>query len=152
MESRMIISNETLLPEVADLLAEGYSVVLMTKGNSMLPFIIGDRDSVEMLAKKKYETGDIVFAKTSGSNWVLHRIKTISSEKVILKGDGNLCGTERCTPADVAGSVRFIIKRKGRKVDVNSASFLRMSKCWNSLPAIVQRYFLGFYRRITKIL
>lgn len=152
MESRMEISNETLLPEVAELLAEGNSVVLMTKGNSMLPFIIGDRDSVDMLAKEKYEKGDIVLARISSSQWVLHRIKAISSEKVILKGDGNLCGTERCTPADVAGSVRFIIKRKGRKVDVNSASFLRMSKCWNSLPAIVQRYFLGFYRRITKIL
>ena len=39
--NKMVVPNEILLEEAADLLARGIEVILMTKGNSMLPFIRG---------------------------------------------------------------------------------------------------------------
>ena len=152
MSEKRIIPNEIMLPEVTRLLSEGNSVIIMTKGTSMLPFIIGDRDSVELVAKGKYVAGDIVLAKIAESRWVLHRIIDISGENVLLKGDGNLDSTERCTVGDVAGAVRFIIGPRGRKKDASAPGFVRRSGCWRKLPRIVRRYSLGVFRRIIKLI
>lgn len=40
------VPNSVLLPEVERLLREGRRVTLRTRGHSMLPFIVGGRDSV----------------------------------------------------------------------------------------------------------
>lgn len=39
------VPNSVLLPEVERLLREGRRVTLRTRGHSMLPFIVGCRDS-----------------------------------------------------------------------------------------------------------
>ena len=44
----MIVPNAILLAEVSALVQEGKQVELLTKGCSMLPFIVGDRDSVRL--------------------------------------------------------------------------------------------------------
>ena len=43
---KLILPNEILMGEVERLLSQGTAVTIMTKGNSMLPFIVGERDSV----------------------------------------------------------------------------------------------------------
>ena len=45
---KVVVPNAILLGEVKSLLAEGKDVVIPTKGNSMLPFIRGGRDSVNL--------------------------------------------------------------------------------------------------------
>lgn len=144
---KVILPNAVMLGEVASLLAEGRSVVILPTGNSMLPFIIGGKDNVELKMKEPRE-GDIVLASLSPGTYVLHRIKSLDGDLVTLKGDGNLEGVEHCGTADVCGTVCAILHRSGRRVDCTSAGFARRSARWAALPRTVRRYLLAILRRI----
>ena len=50
----------------------------------MLPFIVGDRDSVELDRKDSYAAGDIVLARVEGKRWVLHRLVSIAGDEAVL--------------------------------------------------------------------
>ena len=143
--SRMQITlpNEILLEEVAALLAEGRDVELMTKGTSMLPFIVGGRDSV-ILRKKacnSLQPGDIVLARRSPGNYVLHRIVAVNEEEVTLRGDGNVSGTEKVGVKDILGKVVAIVGPSGRKRIPGSAYL------WRQSSPFVRRCVLALYRR-----
>ena len=143
--SRMQITlpNEILLEEVASLLAEGREVEMMTKGTSMLPFIVGDRDSVIMgkEAGGCPKPGDIVLARRSPGNYVLHRIISVDGDRVTLRGDGNVFGTETVDRMDILGKVTAVVSPSGRKRVPRNAYFWR-----NSAP-FARRCFLALYRR-----
>lgn len=139
----MKLPNEILLEEVASLLAEGRDVELMTKGTSMLPFIIGGRDSV-ILRKKSTGSplpGEIVLARRSPGNYVLHRIVAVNGEAVTLRGDGNVSGTETVSVKDILGKVEAIVGPSGRK-RVPGNAYL-----WRHSNPFVRRCALALYRR-----
>ena len=144
MSEKKIIPNDILLGEATDLLARGIEVVLMTKGNSMLPFIRGEKDSVRLKKLDSYGVGDIVLAHirdARGARYVLHRIISMDGDKLTLMGDGNLIGTESCMISDISGTVMEIIRPGDRGKKVNKATIWR-----KLLP--VRRYLLAIYRRI----
>lgn len=145
--NKLLVPNDLLLGEVSRMLNDGHKVVIMTKGVSMLPFIVGDRDSVELEKRDSYRIGDIVLARVENKRWVLHRLVSMEWDKAVLKGDGNLVGIERCAIGDIAGAVTFIIRPKG-KTDCSSRKFARKSRRWKELPYIVRRIILGIYRRL----
>lgn len=144
---KMTLPNEVLLPEVAELLAQGREVELMTKGSSMLPFIVGDRDSVRLVAGE-YSVGEAVLAEIAPGRFVLHRVIEIDGERVTLKGDGNLVGTEHCLLKDVKGKAIAVVRPSGRAVDFAGPRALARARRWNRLPYWVRRYFLAIYRRL----
>lgn len=136
-----------MLGSVKGMLDDGHKVVLMTRGNSMLPFIVGDRDSVELEKRPSYSCGDIVLAYTSDGRWVLHRVDSKLDGGFVLRGDGNLRGTERCQDVDVAGAVcRIITPRK--EIDCSADGFAKRSRFWKKQPYAVRRVILGIIRRI----
>lgn len=142
----VMLSNERLLGEVSTLLSEGKSVTLRAKGNSMLPFIVGGRDSVILKKKDKYRIKDIVLAEISSSQYVLHRIVAINEDQVTLMGDGNLSVTEQCSETNIHGYVTVICKKK-KKVNCNSKIELFKVILWKVLIPI-RRYLLAIYKRI----
>ena len=143
--SRMQITlpNEILLEEVASLLDEGREVELMSKGTSMLPFIVGGRDSV--ILKKEAGVpplpGDIALARRSTGNYVLHRIISVDGDKVTLRGDGNVFGTEIICRKDILGKVMAVVGPSGRR-RVPGNAYL-----WRNLSPFVRRCALALYRR-----
>ena len=144
-QSRMQITlpNEILLEEVATLLDEGREVEIMSKGTSMLPFIVGGRDSV-ILRKEAtgvQKPGDIVLARRSPGNYVLHRLISVDGDRVTLKGDGNVFGTEIVGRKDILGRVIAVVKPSGRKCVPGNAYL------WRNLNPFVRRCFLALYRR-----
>ncbi|RNC64562.1 S24/S26 family peptidase [Proteiniphilum sp. X52] len=140
------LSNEVMLPEVARMLSEGKQVTIRAKGNSMLPFIVGGKDSVVLEGKGLYGVGDIVLAEIRPKLFVLHRILKIDDEQVTLMGDGNISGMEQCRRENICGRVITII-HKGRQIDCDSKKSHRKARLWKSLLP-VRRYLLGIYRRI----
>ncbi|MGM9787938.1 MAG: S24/S26 family peptidase [Candidatus Cryptobacteroides sp.] len=142
----MIVPNDILFAEISELLKEGKTVNFKVKGVSMLPFIVGDRDSVS-LKDLPFEEGDAVLAQLPSSVYVLHRVLKIDGDKVTLKGDGNLQGTEHCRLEDVKGKVLAVLK-KGERVEVDTSSYKKRVRRWNSLPYIIRRIYLAIYRRI----
>ena len=144
----IILPNEVLLPQVADLLARGKEVELRTKGSSMLPFIVGERDSVRLQAATDYRVGDVVLAQLPGGRFVLHRVHKIEGECVTLKGDGNLDGTESCTLDCLRGQATAVVRPSGKTVDLRSPRERGRARRWGALPRFVRRYYLAIYRRL----
>ena len=142
---KRIISNDVLVPEIARLVAEGSKVAFTPKGVSMLPFIRGERDTVILTAPDSLHKGDIVLAK-AGKSYVLHRIIDIRDEELILMGDGNLVGIERCKHHDVLAMAEKIIKGK-KEIYCHSKRFMRNSEIWQLLKPL-RRWILAVYKRI----
>lgn len=144
----IVIPNAVILGEVSRMLSEGHSVVLMTKGGSMLPFIRGGKDSVELVRADSYGPYEIVLAEVTEGHYVLHRILSVEGSAVVLKGDGNLRGTETCRVDDIKGRVVKIISRKGKETDCLAAGFERRSRRWVHMPYLCRRVLIAIYRRI----
>ena len=140
----IILPNSLLLGEVSALLAEGHPVVLMTKGNSMLPFIRGDKDSVRLVAAEEYKTGQAVLAQIGPGHYVLHRLVEIDGENVTLQGDGNLRGREHCRRSDICGVVTQVLRPGGKTAGPRDDCAAK----WRRLPYIIRRVVLAIYRRI----
>lgn len=146
MMERRILPNDLLLGEVSRLVAEGEKVTLKTKGVSMLPFIVGGRDSVVLQRPQELEVGMIVLAEVSKGTYLLHRIISLKDDEVVLMGDGNIAGVERCRVADVKAMAVSILK-KGKTTDVNGKRHQRQARIWRSLLP-VRRWILAVYRRL----
>lgn len=146
---RVVLANDVLLPEVIRLLGEGENVKLRVKGHSMLPFIVGGRDSVILSKTELLHKGDIALAHLADGRYVLHRILAIAGERVTLMGDGNLYDTEECRRQDIAG-IAVKILRNGIYIDCTSPGECRKATLWEVLKPL-RRYLLGIYRRIEKL-
>ena len=142
MSEYMVVENDILLDEVGRLLCEGHEVIIMTKGSSMHPFIIGEKDSVALQKRPELNLRDVVLAQVRKGVYVLHRIIAIDGDELTLMGDGNLYGVEKCRRKDVAGTAVAIIKSSGKRCGIPSA------KLWLKIKPSLRRYFLAAYRRI----
>ena len=149
----LLVPNEPFLDQVSEMLADGHLVTIRTKGNSMLPFIRGSRDCVELERCDRAEVGDIVLARIPcmGNErhyrYVLHRIIGVDGSRVTLMGDGNIKGTEHCRLEDISGKVVCIIKENGRRKDCRSSASFRRARLWRRLLPL-RKYLLCIYRRI----
>lgn len=142
----MTVPNGILLPEVEKLLNEGIVLTLKVKGNSMLPFIVGDRDSVVLAKAGLPQEGDMVLARLAYGQYVIHRIVHLQGDEVTLMGDGNLQGTEHCRVSDICGKV-IRLHRNGRYVEVDAPFERYKAVLWQRLRP-VRRYLLAAYRRM----
>lgn len=140
------VPNAELIPAIGKLIEEGQEVIFKPKGMSMLPFIRGGRDSVLLRKADELKVGDIALAEICEGRYVIHRVEKIEGETVILMGDGNLVGRERCRRKDVIAIAVKIIK-SNREIDCQSQKHLRNAEIWKRLLP-VRRYLLAIYRRI----
>ena len=143
---KVVLPNQLLLAEVSRLVSEGESVVLMTKGYSMLPFIVGEKDSVRLEKVGELFPGLIVLAEITPGHYVLHRLVSVKDDQVVLMGDGNLKGCEVCSRMQVKAMAVSILKADGKEVDCLSARHLRRAALWSRLLP-VRRWLLAFYHR-----
>lgn len=121
-------------------------VVLPVRGTSMLPFIIGDVDSVELVKTQSVEVGDVILARINGCRYVVHRVIKVDGDNVQLMGDGNLGGDEHCKISDVAAKAEYVISPSGRRAYLYSPWRVRASRFWWKIKPI-RRWILAIYRR-----
>ena len=141
-----VLPNNELLLDLIKLVNEGQRVILPVKGNSMLPFIIGGRESVELVKPKTVAVGDVVLAWINGSRFVVHRIIRIEGNQVQLMGDGNITAEEYCTISDVKARAEYVITPHGKRRYLYTPQRLRFSRLWSKLLP-VRRWILAVYRR-----
>ena len=142
------VQNEVFLPHVVALVNEGHSVTITARGNSMMPFIHDGRDSlIFSRIEDRVRVGDAVLAELSKGVFVCHRIVDINGEKVTLRGDGNIRGTETCTVDGVKALLVGVV-RNGKTVNLkNSKAWHVYSMVWPRLLPI-RRYLLALYRLV----
>ena len=84
------ISDDEIIKSAIKLVNEGLRVTFPVKGYSMLPFIIGGKESVDLVKPIDIQVGHVVLAWVEGCRYVVHRIIQIDGDKVVLMGDGNI--------------------------------------------------------------
>lgn len=141
-----VLPNNEILRDLIQLVNEGQRVVLPVKGNSMLPFIIGGRESVELVKPETVAVGDVVLAWINGCRFVVHRIIRINDDQVQLMGDGNITADEYCPLSDVKARAEYVIAPNGKRRYLYTPQRLRFSRFWSKLLP-VRRWILAIYRR-----
>ena len=145
-EQRKEIPNRVLLGLARDMIREGHTATISVKGFSMRPFLEHCRDRVILEAPGELAVGDAVLAEIAPGHYVLHRIIAIEGDDVTLMGDGNVCGTEHCRRADVAGVVTHYLRPKRTLLATDPALKRRIRRWRRLLP--IRRYLLFIYRAI----
>ena len=141
--------NSKLFPFIISEIENGHTVTLQLKGVSMRPFLENDRDVAMLTKPGQARVGDPVLAEIRPGHYVLHRIREINGEDLVLMGDGNL-GCENCKVSDIRASVIAFYRKGSKKMDrIDGWKWRTYSWIWTRLPIYpVRRYLLAFYRRI----
>jgi hypothetical protein len=140
------VSDNEIIQSAIKLVNEGLRVTFPVKGYSMLPFIIGGKESVDLIKPTNIQTGQVVLAWVEGCRYVVHRIIQIDGDKVILMGDGNIAGVEHCLLSDIAALAVNVVTPKGKHNDLYAPWRIKASRLWwHLLP--IRRWILAIYRR-----
>ena len=141
------LKDNKIIQEAVKLVEDGICVTLPVDGRSMLPFIIGGKDSVLLEKPGKIEIGDVVLAWVEECRFVVHRIIAIKDDEVTLMGDGNIIGVERCRLDDIKATVTYVVDKKGRRRNIKDRKHRWGSNVWCKLRP-VRRYLLFIYKHI----
>ena len=136
----MQIENAILIPEMDRLMREGHEVQFTPRGESMRPFIEGDRDSVTLVRPEAVQVGDILLCEIAPQHYVLHRLIAIDGEHLTLMGDGNITGEEHCLRSQVIGKVIAVTRPNGHTRCPGNG------RLWRELLP-VRKYLLKIYRK-----
>lgn len=157
MTEKLVIDNDTLFENVIHLMREGREVIIPVKGYSMNPLIRQDKDLVILEGVengtpsssgmiKRVRPYDIVLFRYN-NKFILHRILSIDGNNVIIQGDGNIQGVEKCKLENIYGRATKILINGKKELDPYSKRSIRLFKIWKFLSPI-RRYILGVYRRL----
>ena len=141
------MNDNGFIEEAVRLMQKGVTVTFPVTGQSMLPFIIGGKESVILRRPGVIDVGDVVLAWVDGNRYVVHRIIKLDYDRVTLMGDGNVKGTEHCLLKDVKARVTHVVSADNKKRDLYSRWRVRAAKLWYWLRPI-RRYLLAIYRRL----
>lgn len=141
------MKDSVIIEEASRLVSEGLCVTLPVNGQSMLPFIIGGKESVILQKPENLKVGHVVLAWVDGNHYVVHRIKAIDGTAITLTGDGNLGLLEHCQLSDVRALATHVVDPQGRRRDLYTNWRMRAVYVWNLLFPL-RRYILGVNRRI----
>lgn len=141
------MTDNEIIEEAVRLVEDGVSVTLPVNGNSMLPFIIGGKESVILQKPEQLIVGDVVLAWADGYRYVVHRIIHIDGDNVTLMGDGNLIGTEHCFLNDIKAVATHVVDAKERTHYLYNRWRKSAAKIWFWLRPM-RRYLLAIYRRL----
>ena len=140
------MTDYDIIEEAIRLVREGVNVTLPVKGLSMLPFIIGGKESVILHRPGLIDVGDVVLAWVDGCRYVVHRIIHIDGDRITLMGDGNLT-TEHCALGDIKARVTHVVSADNKERDLHNRWRMHAAKLWYWLRP-VRRYLLAIYRRV----
>ena len=141
------MTDYDIIEEAIRLVREGVNVTLPVNGNSMLPFIIGGKESVILHAPGLIDVGDVVLAWVDGNRYVVHRIIKLDYDRVTLMGDGNVAVTEHCRLNDIKARVTHVVDAKDKTHYLYNRWRMLGAKVWYWLRPI-RRYLLAIYRRL----
>ena len=141
-----------IIAEAIRLVSEGVSITFPVNGRSMLPFIVGGRDSVILEKPAEIRKGDVILAYVECENredkhYVIHRVISLDGDRVTLMGDGNLALHEYCNRSDVYAKVSLVVKPNGKKRSLDSVLYRFFAKVWFALLPF-RRYLLWIYNKV----
>lgn len=142
-DKKWMIDHETLF----NLLQEGERINITIKGNSMLPFIVAERDRITLVkaTASSLRKGRVVVAHVSDKTYYLHRIARIDGDVVTLRGDGNPYSRESCHVSSILAEA-VALERKGKIYTESSVAWKAVQKLWPSNP-FLRRFLLFVWKK-----
>ncbi len=125
-----MIKADDWVTALLPLLAEGKAVKIKPTGWSMVPFITGDRDMVEIkAADSNLKRGDIVLYRRSNGRYVLHRVYKVRGDEYYLLGDSQNWIEGPIKRDQIIAQSRYYYK-KGKRKDNDSLSMRIKYTVW----------------------
>lgn len=143
------MTDEQIIQEAVRLVQDGVSVTFPVKGRSMIPFIVGGRESVVLQKPGSLQRGQVVLAQVGPERYVVHRIIKVEPYRITLMGDGNIRGIEICTPANVLAVATHVVDDKGKRRTLESKGQIFKARVWYLIRPM-RRIILGVLRRTCK--
>ena len=143
------MTDEQIIQEAVRLVADGVSVTFPVKGRSMIPFIVGGRESVVLQKPGNLQRGQVALAQVGPNRYVVHRIIKVEPDRITLMGDGNIRGTESCTPSNVLAIATHVVDEKGQRRTLESKGQMFKARVWYVIRPF-RRIILAFLRRTCK--
>ncbi len=143
------MTDGQIIGEAIRLVDEGVTVTFPVNGYSMIPFIIGGRESVVLSKPKDIRKGTVVLAWADGCRYVVHRVVDIRGDRVVLMGDGNWRGVEHCPLSDIKAVATHVVGADGSRRSLQSRGSMFAARVWRVLRP-VRRWILAIYRRTNK--
>lgn len=146
---RLEFDNSVFLPALIELMHEdnGHLFTIIARGNSMRPFIEDSRDKLVFGKAKNCKVGDVILAEVHPGHFVCHRIESIKGNIVVMRGDGNVFGTETFPTSAIKAKLLYI-ERKGKTYSTDHSKIWKIySAIWPKLFPL-RRYLLAFYRLV----
>lgn len=142
------VSCQDIFPIIEEQLNQGKSVRFIVSGISMTPWIINNRDQVEIISARglTLKKGDIVLFQPFQGRYILHRITKILPDGYITTGDGNLYRDGFIASDSVIGKV-IIIYRKGKAISCDRLRWKLLFRLWMALFPF-RKYLFRFWARI----
>ena len=107
------IPNQLFFAEVQAQIRQGKKVKIRVRGNSMLPFIRNNDETLLIPpTPEKIRIGTPVVAQTDELGIVLHRIHRIEGSRITLLGDGNVNQFEHTSPERIIAVVSHYYRGK----------------------------------------
>lgn len=134
------VDTNEYISMLRELLDAGQTVQLPVSGNSMLPLLIHNRDSVTLARPETpLKVGDIVLYQRPTGEYILHRICRITQAGIFCIGDAQQQVEGPIAPDAVFGRVTAAV-RKGKTLtpgtplwDFSARAWIRMIPCRHTL-------------------
>ena len=150
MTKTIVKDKAVMMEQIRVLIAEGKTVSLTVKGNSMNPFMVHLRDQITLGPWKDEDIkpGTVALVKDIRGNYLIHRIIRRDDKTVTLLGDGNLGMTETATFDNII-AIMYSLTRNGHTFKTNGFCWRTYSWIWKILTP-VRYYPLVLWRRLNR--
>ena len=141
---------QRVLDNIEAIIAVGESFELRVNGYSMLPLLgyAGDVIIVRRTSADEDIVGRIAMFRGVKGNIIVHRVLSVDSGVVRLRGDGNTAQVESVQRAEIIGVVDRVRRQSGVIVSCTEKMWRIKERLWLVLPLRVRGHVLAMLRRI----
>ena len=112
MKNRIVDIYE-YMPVLRELTEQGKEVSLLITGNSMVPFLVNERDRIFFKKPDRaLKKGDLVFYRRLNGQYVMHRICKVTAQGFDIVGDAQTIIEHGVRPEQIFGLITRV-ERKG---------------------------------------
>lgn len=139
-----LIKSSKMFPVIQELLKEGKRVQLPVTGTSMHPFLMEERDSVELSATlfSEIKQGDIVLILRKNGQYILHRVTNKTDSCFHIVGDAQQEIEGPLYPNQLIAVVTSVLRKK---------KHIQCSNLWWKVVSYVWLKLLPFRYSIMRI-
>lgn len=120
-------ANSFIVEEMRQRLGEGHTVTIAFGGNSMLPTLDGNGDTIELAPLSQELRRGEVYLFLYGGHCVVHRLMRVRGDECTFRGD-NCRGEEHVRRDAVLARLTGVIHSNGTHEDCSSPLFRRRSR------------------------